>query len=240
MIRIERTSCPACLTGSSSARNRYRKKKVVTALWEMQHGKCCYSEVSIPPTGHGKAVEHFDAKSVFIWKRNEWENLLLVCPQCNGKKSDYFPVMLTDNENETKVVYLSVPSSKTRAIIDPSSETEDPENNLTYILDNANELYGQVIPRNGDVRGRTTIDVTGIDDGVFYRQRFDLLNETLDVQFRNLLRAAKSGDAERIELELKPFRDYVQSDRPFAGLAREYARVKKMDQRFGLEIPGRS
>lgn len=56
----------------------------------MQHGKCCYCEQKIPKEGHQKAVEHFKPKSIFKYFINDWDNLLLACPQCNGKKSDKF------------------------------------------------------------------------------------------------------------------------------------------------------
>lgn len=239
MIRIQRTACPACLTDAPSAGNAYRKREVVKALWDMQHGKCCYSEMLIPQEGHGKAVEHFHPTSIFTWRRNEWANLLLVCPQCNGRKSDRFPVMLTDNEDEAKVVYTTALSDDTPAIIDPSAPTgDDPEKHLTYILDDTDAQYGQVIPRNGSKRGRVTIDVTGIHDDVFLRERFERLNDVLAVQYRNVLRAKKSGDPERLAAELRSFEAYVQSNAKFAGLAREYARAKKLDKNFGLAIPG--
>lgn len=238
MIRIQRTDCPPCLVDAPSAGDAYKKKEVVKALWKMQHRKCCYSEMLIPNEGHGKAVEHFHTKSIFSWRRNEWRNLLLVCPQCNGRKRDRFPVMLTDSENETKIVYLQRPSNAPPAIIDPSDPSEDPEQHLTYVLDDRDPLYGQIIPRNNSTRGRVTIKDTGIDDDVFLRERFDRLNDTLDVQYRNLLRARKNGDPDAQNACLATFSDYLKSTEKFAGLARAYARYKKLDKYFGVQVPG--
>lgn len=237
MIRIEREACPSCLGSAPPEGDRYKARQVVDALWRMQHRKCCYSEMYLPDNGHGKAVEHFHPKSVFTWQRNEWQNLLLVCPQCNGKKREHFPVMLTDNEDETKVIYASVPSDGTPAIMDPSLPCEYPEEHLAYVIDDVDPLYGQVIPRNDSIRGKVTIDVTGIDDDVFLRERFDRLNETLEVQYRNLLRADKDDDADGIAACLSAFLAYVGPRAKFAGLAREFARKKRLDQRFGLDIP---
>ena len=107
MIQIERGECPPVLGPAGRIHKYlYRTKKVVRALWDMQKQKCCYCEQLIPPDGHGKAVEHFHPQSIFKSRRNDWPNLLLACPQCNGKKSNKFPVMLTSNVDEVKVVYL--------------------------------------------------------------------------------------------------------------------------------------
>src|SRR5690242_15146306 len=204
----------------------------------MQHGKCCYSEMPIPQTGHGKAVEHFHPKSIFKWRKNEWRNLLLVCPQCNGRKSNLFPEMLTENKDETKIVYLRRRSKALPAIIDPSDPSEDPEQHLTYVLDDREPLYGQIIPRNNSARGRITIKATGIDDDVFLRERFDRLNDTLDVQYRNLLRAKKNGDPDALNAMLATFSQYLKATEKFAGLARAYAIHKKLDKHFAIQVPG--
>lgn len=243
MIRIQRTDCPPCLVDAPSTGDAYKKKEVVKALWKMQHGKCCYSEMLIPNEGHGKAVEHFHAKSIFRWRRNEWRNLLLVCPQCNGRKRDRFPVMLTDSENEAKVVYITAPSDDTPAIIDPSAPNgDDPEEHLTYILDDTDELYGQVTPRNKSELGRLTIEVTGIDDDVFLRSRFDRLNEVLVVRHCLLLKAEKAhragGSRDPVEAQLAWFSASMRDTEDLAGLARDFARYKCLDQRFGIDITG--
>ncbi len=96
MIKIRRTPCPAILLGKTPEGTHYNKTEVVSALWAMQHGKCCYCERRLPETGHLKAVEHFRPKSVFPELRNEWRNLLLACSQCNGQKADKFPEIPSD------------------------------------------------------------------------------------------------------------------------------------------------
>ena len=85
MIYIQRTECPESLKNSPLAGTKYNTKPVVKALVEMQYYKCCYCEMPIPSRGHLKAVEHFEPKSVFKLKTNDWNNLLLACAQCNGK-----------------------------------------------------------------------------------------------------------------------------------------------------------
>jgi uncharacterized protein (TIGR02646 family) len=245
VIRIQRTGGPPCLVDAPCGGNAYRKREVVKALWEMQHGKCCYSEMLIPQEGHGKAVEHFQPKSIFAWRRNEWENLLLVCPQCNGRKRDQFPVMLTDSENEAKVVYLKTSSGDTPAIIDPSAPDEgdpDPEDHLTYILDDTDALYGQIKPRKESELARLTIEVTGIDDDVFLRSRVGRLLDVLVVRHGLLLKAEQAyragGRRDPVEAQLAWFEGAMRDTEEFAGLSREFARHKRLDQRFGIDIPG--
>ncbi|MCZ6655104.1 MAG: hypothetical protein O7D91_19010 [Planctomycetota bacterium] len=240
MIQITRGECPDCLKESPTKGDLYRRKEVVKALWDMQHGKCCYSERYLPQTGLDKHVEHFEPKSIFTWRRNEWNNLLLVSPQCNGRKSDQFPmVMASDEEDESiaKVVYLTQPADGEPAIVDPCSLDDDPERHLTYVLDDREELYGQVIPREESPKGRITIEVTGIDDDIFYRERFERLTDVLQREFANLLRVKKGRNEDAVKAAIHTFEILVASNTEYAGLARDFAREKKLDERFGLVIP---
>ncbi len=165
MISINRDDCPEKLAGGSSAQDRYAHREVVRTLHLMQHGKCCYCELEISDEGHGKAVEHFAPKAVFEGRRNDWENLLLACAQCNGKKSDDFPVeMLTDELDEPKVVYLANPESGTPLVINPSNPSIDPEAHLDFVLDEKNDLHhGLIHSKDNSNMGRVTIDVLGLD-----------------------------------------------------------------------------
>ena len=104
MIKIKRGECPDVLADTPQEGTRYNSKPVVEVLHQMQKEKCCYCEQLIPKKGHIKAVEHFHPKSVYKHMRNDWKNLLLVCAQCNGKKSDKFPVRLSKIDGEVSVV----------------------------------------------------------------------------------------------------------------------------------------
>lgn len=48
----------------------------------------------------------------------------------------------------------------------------------------------------------------------------------------------KSEDQDSLRARVATFEDYLKSTAKFAGLAREYARRKKLDHYFGLKIPG--
>ena len=237
MIRINRGACPACLT-RKVAKEAYRKRQVVDALWRMQHGKCCYSETKIPGDGHGKAVEHFRPQSKFKWKRNEWKNLLLVCPQCNGKKSDVFPEELADAEDVPKVISTQSSGGAGGTLIDPSDQSVDPEEHITYVLDDRDPLFGQIIPRDGSALGRTTIEITGIDHDHFFRARQRRALEVLLVEYQILLLAVSDENPDARNARLARFSQLMSANSEFAGLAREFARDRKLDDRFGLAIPG--
>lgn len=238
MIKIKRSSCPKKLK-KSKAVNAYRLKIVVSALWKMQHKKCCYCEMNLPETGHGKAVEHFKPKVVFESFANDWENLLLACPQCNGSKSDKFPVELTDEQKETKVIFLKKNSKNKKAgrllLIDPSDNRVDPEKHIGFVVETT-EDYGVPYARNGSPRGRATINTVGLDDNYYCRERREFMLEILEQTYFQLLAADLYDRQQSLDNSRQKFESYMAEDHRFAAFAREFARAKKLD-RFGIEIP---
>jgi uncharacterized protein (TIGR02646 family) len=238
MIQIKRTACPPSLITASTHGDGYRNKQVVRALWTMQQEKCCYCEQLIPSEGHSKAVEHFRPQAIFKSSRNDWRNLLLACPQCNGKKSDKFPIMLTNNVNVVKVVYLKKNNAGDPAIIDPSSASTNPEKHLDYHLQLSDgDLAGQIRARDKSLVGKTTIEVTAIDQAYIHKRR--------RLHFRILLRAcialgdAKDvGNADNLENAKLNFQNLMSDGHEFAGMAREFGRKMHLDDDYGLTIPG--
>ena len=238
MIAIKRAACPECLKDVSVEGTHYNKAEVVSQLWVMQREKCCYSECRLPNHGHGKNVEHFRPKDRFGWLKNDWENLLLVCPHCNGRQSNKFPTMVCgDEELQGVVVDISTPEEGEPVIIDPCAE--DPEEYLTYELDDTEELYGQILPMGACAKGMETIRVTAVDDDVFWRARHERLIGVLEVRYRNMLGHKKGGKDDALAAECSSFQAFLDDDAVYAGLAREFARAKSLDSRFGLHIPGR-
>jgi uncharacterized protein (TIGR02646 family) len=241
MIRIDRTASPPVLKNRRTGNTSYRNKTIVAALYKMQFQKCCYSEMKIPSSGQGQAVEHFRPKSIFKGLRTEWDNLLLVCPNCNGQKSNKFPVMLTDDRAETKVIYTKKPTKKRAAIINPADPKEFPERELTYELKDIGDFwYGQIKPRNGSVKGRQTIEITGIGDDFFRKKRSDRLRNYLVRALCDLMEAYENDDKDGVRDVKARFRRYMRPNAEFAGLAREFARSHQLDKRFQLQIPKRN
>ena len=151
MIKVNRRLCPDALREAPTEGDHYNKPAIVDTLWNMQHGKCCYCEKKVPNEGHEKTVEHFRPKADAYYPelRNAWNNLLLACTGCNGKKSSHFPT----DENEIPL------------LIDPSDPHIDPEEHLDFIVDIHNDeiLDGAIIEKNSSSLGRTTIDTVGIN-----------------------------------------------------------------------------
>lgn len=237
MIKINRSKCPDVLRDSPSEGIHYNKEQVVQALWEMQHGKCCYCEQKLPSEGHLKTVEHFHPQSVFKGLKNDWKNLLLACAQCNGKKSDKFPVELTSDFGKPKVVYLKLESNGESLLIDPSDPEIDPEEHITFIVDDVDDNYGIITVKNNSKLGRYTIDVIDLKNEYYTRKRRDLYVRTLMVFFWNLLSAKEKDDESILQSYKDQFKILMSAKGEFAAFVRAYARYKQLDRRFEISIP---
>ncbi len=235
MIKIMRTECPDVLVDSPKTGIHYNKKKVVKKLWEMQKRKCCYCESFIPKEGHQKTVEHFQPKSIFKWLKNDWANLLLACPQCNGKKSNKFPIMLTDNKNESKVLYIKKPTRGKTLLIDPSKRI-DPENHITFIVDDSKSDYGNIKSKNYSRLGKETIQTIGLDGFHYLRER-RVWHRILNMVFNNLLEAEDQGNEDVVKEKCDTFKLYMSAKSKFTAYVREYVKQKKLDKRFKRYIP---
>jgi len=236
MINVNRADCPAPLGGGSRAKDRYARQEVVDALHKMQHKKCCYCEHFISGEGHGKAVEHFAPKAVFKARRNDWDNLLLACAQCNGKKSDDYPILLTDEPEEPKVIYISAPTDGEPLLLDPSDSANDPEEHLQFVLDDRDDFFGLICEKNDSDRGRETINVIGLDREFYTKAHRDHLIE-LSKDYMTLLSAKNNGHEAEVRRCEAEFRMRVSARSKLAAVARAFAKEKKLDERFEVPIP---
>ncbi len=183
----------------------------------MQHGKCCYCERPLPETGHLKAVEHFRPKSRFPELRNEWGNLLLAYSQCNGQKASQFP---------------ELPSGQP-AILDPSDSAIDPEDHVDFDFSGPEwaDGFAVIMARNGSLLGEGTIRTVGLDASFYTRERRARFRRVILASYLNLLEALDGGDADQVAAQRQSFELLMASQRPYAGLARAFARFR------GLENP---
>lgn len=239
MISIQRTQCPNVLKSAPARSSRYRNKKVVLSLWNMQHEKCCYCEQKIPPKGHDKAVDHFRPQAIFKYLINQWENLLLACAQCNGRKSDRFPVKLTSEDGEAKVLFVDFASNEMPLIINPADSSINPEEFITFIVaTDDHEEYGLIVEKDGNALGRITIDTIGLDDIYYTKKRRDYLFNILMQTYYTMLTAHDNGDQDSFEIQRDKLQMFVRSQFKFSALARAFARKKKLNcNPFNLEIP---
>ncbi len=206
MIRISRSQCPRCLAQPGAS---YRELEVATTLFQMQHKKCCYCESDISRNGQGRGVEHFRPRSSFPALENEWTNLLLDCAQCNGSKGRLFPF-----------------ADGRPLLIDPSDpDDDDPETQIGFIVDDSSPLRGVVVARDESVRGRTTIETTGIGRAFFVMRRRERLNR-LTRDYVDCLEALDREDWEWAERCLDRIRSALKASSEYSALAREYFRSR--------------
>lgn len=245
MIRIARGDCPKILTKKTKKVKNiplYNKKEVVTALWKMQLEKCSYCEQKIPEEGHIKAVEHFRPQSIFKNLKNDWENLLLACAQCNGKKSDKFPLELTNDINDIKVIFIKK-DTKNRSLykkrgknllINPSDNNTYPESHVDYILDDKDALLGLILHKTR--QGKFTISAIGLSD-LYHTKKRRTFYCVLYQAYLNLLQASYNGDQAQIEVNKCSLLIFMNASYQYAGFARAFARHKKLDINFNIAIP---
>ena len=239
MIKIERSESPQRLVDNPDDVNRYNHKDVVSALWNMQNEKCCYCEMSISSEGHGKAVEHFAPQSVFTAQRNDWDNLLLACAQCNGKKGDKYPVVpLTRKEDEPKVLYLTKPRGDGSALIlNPCDLQDDPEQHLGFHTNYGKpKELGLIKAPSNSTKGRVTIEVLGLDRAWYTGKHGDwLINLMRD--YTLLLMADKVRDINEIRRQKALFTMYVSAKYEYTAISRVFVRKMELDINFGISIP---
>jgi uncharacterized protein (TIGR02646 family) len=237
MIAIKRSPSPSILKEPEPDKDLYNRKEVVDTLWAMQHGKCCYCENLIPQKGHLKAVEHFRPKSIFKYLTNQWENLLLSCAQCNGKKKDRFPVV-SDRSGNFEIVYASEPTDETPALVDPS--LIDPEDHIDFDFSSleSEDGFGIVMEKGGSLIGKTTIEILGLAGSFHAKKRYNFFLDAICANYLNLLRAKNQENQAALEASKQAFRNLMSAKSEFAAFARAFARQKKLDlPPFELRIP---
>lgn len=206
----------------------------------MQHEKCCYCEIKIPPHGHSKAVEHFRPKSIYKNLTNDWGNLLLACAQCNGKKSDKFPLKLTNNEKEAKVIHTKYNSKKKKTrkaiLIDPSKE--DPEKYLDFVIDQKEkETYGLIIAKDNNRRGKITIEIVGLYDSHYLNNHRDFMRDSLIPTFSMMESAKDHNNYDKFRSLKQQFEIWMDETYKLSALSRAFVRYYELDKDYKIQIP---
>lgn len=235
MIKIKRGECPDVLAGSPQKGKHYDKRPVVDELHRMQHGKCCYCQCEIPDGGHGKHVEHFRPKGLPIYEhlRNDWENLLLACPHCNGTKGHKFPVRFNG-----EIARYPKKTGGEQLLIDPSDETCDPGEHIKFYVDDSEDdcLWGLPFAKDDCERGKITIEITDLANSCLLKRRQQLL-WSLDEYYCSLRNAVKRKDDKDLKQSIKDIEDLLKSDKEFTACTRAFARRKRLHEKYGVTIP---
>ena len=218
MIRIDRESVavPEALQGPQP---RYDKQEVREALSKMQHEKCCYCEKWIATTGQGQAVEHFRPQSLGKYPelKNEWTNLLHACSDCNGAKGGKFPLQ----------------EDGTPLLIDPSDPAINPEDHITFdVNDEEDATFARAKAKNDSPIGAKTIEVIKLDITPRRRDRKKTFIELLRA-YGEILEA----DTATRPSKIATFQALLGANYPHAAFARVFARKKKLEERYSVQIP---
>ena len=216
MIKIKRADRPPVLTGRGRGGDRYSHDQVVATLWQMQHQKCCYCERRLAEEGHETHVEHFRPMWKYPRSKNSWPNLLLACANCNGRKGKQFPL---DNSEPL--------------LLNPTDRNVDPEDHLEFIVDDEDALFGSVRARDGSVRGQTTIETLHLSGFFLMVKRIAAFRQLFSC-YTDILAATDETSKSQAVLRMEQI---LGANSEFAAWAREFARAKSLDQRFGLRIP---
>lgn len=226
----------------------YKEPDVVEALMKLFYGKCAYCESILatqPPD-----LEHYRPKSAvlengklkkpgYYWLAAEWTNLLPSCIDCNrfrhyigggkaqeGGKGNSFPLL--DPVKRWKSPRQG--NQEQPLLLDPCRDF--PEKHLDFLEERA----GAVIPANdgshhGDLRGRTTIDVFGLNRPGLVQAR----KATLKIFKGHLTALRKESTAaqknpksrhHRIRLQgrRKELRELLTRDTQYLGMLRQLVR----------------
>lgn len=198
-------------------------KEAVETLHIMQHGKCCYCEKKIAKAGHEQAIEHFRPKgrNHFPHLKNEWTNLLHVCANCNGIKSEKFPVDADNNP----------------LFMNPSETSIDPENYFDFEVDDEDVDFGRIKAKNNSDQAETTVAETTIREiGLdLVARRRDRCSIYIDL-YKAYIEIVQADDEVTKGQKIQAFEAMLGANNPYAAFARAFARKKNLVERFNIRI----
>jgi uncharacterized protein (TIGR02646 family) len=226
----------------------WRDASVTDKLHDSHHGKCCYCE-RIRDRKREMDVEHYrpkgkvkdvDGHKGYWWLVFKWDNLLWSCKTCNQKYKDIIFTLLpntTRAHDETSDLNLERP-----CLINP--KIEDPSQFLSFHIDRSGgRCFVTVVPRAGienakETRATETIIIVGLNRK---EHGYDLVqergNEFSRTDFEmivfGILRADDAKDKvpenrqiyiDTINSLREKLKNFIQSDRVFSGVYRDYLR----------------
>ena len=178
-------------------------------LFQVQHGKCAYTEATLDVC---MGVEHFRPKGAvrndrkakqhhpgYFWLAYEWDNLLLTNPKVNNHKSDCFPLANPGKRATSPGTSLD---QEKPILIDPAQEC--PREHIRFHQD---------APRGITDRGRETIALLRLDHAYLREKRMKHLK---DLQVLLLLAENPSAMAASDHNALDPEVELAKSVQPEA------------------------
>jgi uncharacterized protein (TIGR02646 family) len=178
----------------------YGAKSVKNALVKAQQGKCAFCESQVRHIAHGD-VEHYRPKGGvrqreadpldqpgYFWLAYGWENLFFACQLCNQSfKKNLFP--LADPTRRARS-HLDDLAAEQPMLIHPADE--EPSALIGFREEMA-------FPIDDDPRGRTTIEVLGLNREELAEFRLDHLESFRLLRQALPLLPADSAEAQEIQ-----------------------------------------
>jgi uncharacterized protein (TIGR02646 family) len=225
----------------------YRADGVKTALEAAFGGLCAYCEAPYGVTNDGH-IEHYRPKGGvdlddqrrnqppgYYWLASTWENLLPACGHCNVRKRHTYP----DGTRRFSGKGTAFPLREGTPRATGPGQEEDEQPMLLHPYDDEPDLHLQFVdelacPRNGDERGKETIELLGLNRPFLIEARRDRL-QPLKVALKNLAKAKKfqrdyPNDpqfAENLTKARADLKEMLQPGKPFASALAHYMRVER-------------
>ena len=187
MINIERAECPPQLIDPNPDGDAWSRLSVRKVLWDMQHEKCCYCEDKILLRGPTQNIEHYFPKNddMYPHLKNDWDNLLHSCADCNQTKKAQFPL----NEDNIPL------------IINPSNDNINPEDHITFNTSD-DDLFALGLPlvKNDSEFGENSIKILKLDIDFKCFNRVTYYKNILFDKYIELYLASQSSDDEDLHI----------------------------------------
>jgi len=166
LLRLHAKRRARTLLSADFNRTIYSSVAVRSALWEMQHRKCCFCEHRYERKH--STVEHFRPKTRaraasgrkqwgYWWLAYSFNNLYFCCQNCNAPKSDWFPIAGGRRRYRPGEEPWSAAYQEPKLILDPGYD--DPERHITFVRG----LGGSYRIAGLDARGRWTVRAAQLD-----------------------------------------------------------------------------
>lgn len=224
-------------SGNKYSNHYYRHEEVLIRLKEdIYLHKCAYCESKIEHAA-SLQVEHFRPKGGlkkektgdenhkgYYWLGNEWTNLLLSCPKCNGKdaKGNRFPIsgvrvyddspFDSNGDFDRERLIPTKPPLKNEMPLLLNPQSDEPAEHLEF------DSLGQI--KGITERGDATVEICKLDRDELYKERQEVVNQfvseikylvyALEIKRINLkgLRFLLGGVFDKIAMRTKPEAEY--------------------------------
>lgn len=199
--------------------------------------RCAYCEVSLTADRYHGDVEHYRPKAAatdrnwymnkgkrvrgsknrcklgYYWLAYEWSNLLLACFKCNGKKSDFFPVV---GGRTSRTLIEGCEKTETPLLLNPYKD-KHPEKHLEFDKLGAVTAAGSGVDQE---RGRETIEICDLDRDILRKERMALAESAIQ-SINTYLMALKAGiDADVLKEMRDSLRLQMDAKHPHSGMIR--------------------